>query len=153
MTFDGTNIKLYKNGSQIDSAAGTTTTGSTTLYIGDNQGTSSSFNGTIDEVRYYNSDMSAGKTFNGIPYMKQLYNNYGARIIPDRLHQYHAHYHYLQRYARTAIPRIAAKRPLHSLTPGHYTQGSPSPEAPASVPTAQTRPAVAPPHGPPPAST
>ena len=79
VTFDGTTLKLFKNGTQVGSTAATTTANSTTLYIGDSGGTSGSFNGTLDEVRYYNSDMSVLNS-NGLTRMQQLYNNLAALL-------------------------------------------------------------------------
>ena len=69
VTFDGATLTLYKNGVSVGTpAAATTATGSTTLYLGGNGGSVSSFNGTIDEARYYNSNIASQ--------LATLYSNY-----------------------------------------------------------------------------
>ena len=60
VTYSNGTLTLYKYengglGGEVGSATATTTTGTTTLYIGGNGGSVSSFNGTIDEVRYYST--------------------------------------------------------------------------------------------------
>ncbi|MEK7218136.1 MAG: LamG domain-containing protein, partial [Patescibacteria group bacterium] len=60
--WDGSNIKLYKNGAyQTQTALAGTTVADTgnTLYIGDRAGLDRSWNGKIDEVRIYNRALSA----------------------------------------------------------------------------------------------
>lgn len=54
MTFDGSTIRLYKDGIQVDSDAGTMGSNSTALVIGGNYGGASErFDGKIDQVRYF----------------------------------------------------------------------------------------------------
>ncbi len=62
-TYDGTTMKLYKNGTQIASMNGPTTIATTTqpLYIGDRTTVDQAFQGTIDETQIYNKALSAGE--------------------------------------------------------------------------------------------
>ena len=78
VTFDGTNIRLYKNGVQVGSAtAATTAAGATTLYMGGNVGSVSTFNGTIDEVRYYTASLTAPQSpISTSSNMLALYNGF-----------------------------------------------------------------------------
>ena len=70
MTFDGTSFRLYKNGAQVgNTTAGTATSGTYTLYMGGNQGSSSCFNGTIDDAAYFASALST-------TLMAKIYTNY-----------------------------------------------------------------------------
>ena len=76
MTFDTSGkLHLYRNGVEVGGTGttGTTTTGTTTLYFGGNQGSASCFNGTIDEIRYYSSALSADQ-------MADIYGAYGPMV-------------------------------------------------------------------------
>ena len=64
-TFNGSTLTVYQDGAAVGSVAATTATGSTTLYIGGNGGSVSSFNGTIDEVRYYSTALSGAQDVTG----------------------------------------------------------------------------------------
>jgi len=64
VTFDGTNIKLYVNGTLTNTVANTGTVSmSTTFYVaGANASAALGTNVTVDDVRYFNSDESANVT-------------------------------------------------------------------------------------------
>ena len=73
-------LTFYKNGVAVGSNThtGTTATGATTLYIGGNKGSVSSFNGAIDEVRYYSSALNGTVTpASTLTQMRSLYNGFG----------------------------------------------------------------------------
>ncbi len=63
MTYDGTTIRLYLNGTQVASAAqtGTIATSTNPLRIGGNSTWGEYFQGTIDEVRVYNRALSGAE--------------------------------------------------------------------------------------------
>lgn len=61
-TFDGTNVKLYVDGTQVASTAlsgSLAPSTSSALVIGDTAGGSRAWGGTLDEVAYYGSALSA----------------------------------------------------------------------------------------------
>lgn len=60
-TYDGANLRIYKNGRQVASRAqtGSMTHGTNTLYIGFNDFSSSYFSGRIDEVAIYSRGLAA----------------------------------------------------------------------------------------------
>lgn len=64
VTFDGTNIKLYKDGSLVNTVANTGTVSmSTTFYVaGANASAALGTNVTVDDVRYFSTDESANVT-------------------------------------------------------------------------------------------
>jgi len=61
-TYDGANLRIYRNGTQIASRAqtGAMTHSTNTLYVGYNDFSSTYFDGTIDDVAIYNTALSSG---------------------------------------------------------------------------------------------
>jgi hypothetical protein len=79
-TYDGENIRIYKDGVQVGFTPQTGALGvvDTTAKIGTYQGTDYNFNGSIADVRIYNRALSAME-------INTLYNSYNPRVASDSL--------------------------------------------------------------------
>lgn len=108
-TYDGTNMRLYLNGSQVDttSISGNITAYSTPVYLGVNGALGEAFKGAIDEVGIWNRTLTASE-------VTQLYNA-GAGLT----------YPFGQAYALTTTATPSAGGTV-SLSPagGSYASGT-----------------------------